>query len=92
MYLEAVELCLKDPQAAAAKIVAIERLRRMKLFRKPRLIPNRHGGRCHDTFASPKKTYRKSGVLFWGYLNDRGSNASETPPLPDLIRAKAQSA
>ncbi len=50
------------------------------------------GRRCRDTFTSLKKTCRKLGVSFWGYLNDRVSNAGEIPPLPDLIRAKAQSA
>ncbi len=51
-----------------------------------------NGRRCRDTFTSLKKTCRKLGVSFWGYLNDRVSNAGEIPPLPDLIRAKAQSA
>lgn len=49
------------------------------------------GRRCRDTFTSLKKTCRKLGVSFWDYLNDRISNASEIPPLPDLIRIKAQS-
>jgi len=51
-----------------------------------------NGRRCRDTFTSLKKTCRKLDVSFWGYLNDRVSNAGEIPPLPDLIRAKAQSA
>lgn len=51
-----------------------------------------NGRRCRDTFTSLKKTCRKLGVSFWDYLNDRVSNAGEIPPLPDLIRAKAQSA
>jgi hypothetical protein len=51
-----------------------------------------NGRRCRDTFTSLKKTCRKLGVSFWNYLNDRVSNAGEIPPLPDLIRAKAQSA
>lgn len=49
------------------------------------------GRRCRDTFISLKKTCRKLGIPFWLYLNDRVSNAGEIPPLPDLIRAKAQS-
>ncbi len=51
-----------------------------------------NGRQCRDTFTSLKKTCRKLGVSFWGYLNDRVSNAGEIPPLPDLIRAKARSA
>ena len=50
-----------------------------------------NGRRCRDTFTSLKKTCRKLGVSFWGYLNDRVSNAGEIPPLPDLIRARARS-
>jgi len=51
-----------------------------------------NGRQCRDTFTSLKKTCRKLGVSFWGYLNDRVSNAGEIPPLPDLIRARARSA
>ena len=51
-----------------------------------------NGRRCRDTFTSLKKTCRKLGVSFWGYLNDRVSNAGEIPPLPDLIRVRARSA
>ena len=50
-----------------------------------------NGRRCRDTFTSLKKTCRKLGVSFWGYLNDRVSNAGEIPPLPDLIRVRARS-
>jgi hypothetical protein len=50
-----------------------------------------NGRRCRDTFTSLKKTCRKLDVSFWGYLNDRVSNTGIIPPLPDLIRAKAQS-
>lgn len=46
---------------------------------------------CRDTFTSLKKTCRKLDVPFWDYLNDRISNANVILPLPDLIRAKAQS-
>ena len=51
-----------------------------------------NGRRCRDTFTSLKKTCRKLDVSFWNYLNDRISNAGAIPPLPDIIRAKAQSA
>lgn len=51
-----------------------------------------NGRRCRDTFTSLKKTCRKLKVSFWRYLNDRVSKAGKIPPLPDLIRAKAQSA
>jgi len=50
-----------------------------------------NGRRCRDTFTSLKKTCRKLGVSFWGYLKDRVSNAGEIPPLPDLIRVRARS-
>ncbi len=49
------------------------------------------GKRCRDTFTSLKKTCRKLGVSFWDYLYDRVSRAGEIPPLPDIIRARAQS-
>lgn len=50
------------------------------------------GRRCRDTFASLKKTCRKLGVSFWDYLYDRVSRAGRTPPLPDLIRVRSDSA
>jgi len=50
-----------------------------------------NGRRCRDTFTSLKKTCRKLGISFWDYLNDRISNTGVIPPLPDIIRAKAQS-
>jgi len=43
------------------------------------------GRRCRDTFASLKKTCRKLGVSFWGYLLDRLSKRNEISPLQDLI-------
>jgi len=49
------------------------------------------GRRCRDTFTSLKKTCRKLGVSFWDYLYDRVSKAGKITPLPDLIRARAQS-
>lgn len=51
-----------------------------------------NGRRSRDTFTSLKKTCRKLDISFWDYLNDRVSNARVIPPLPDLIRARAQSA
>ncbi len=51
-----------------------------------------NGRRCRDTFTSLKKTCRKLGVSFWGYLNDRVSDTGAIPPLPDLIRVRARSA
>ena len=49
------------------------------------------GRRCRDTFTSLKKTCRKLGISFWAYLYDRVSKAHHIAPLPDLIRARAQS-
>lgn len=49
------------------------------------------GRRCRDTFTSLKKTCRKLGISFWDFLTDRITKADKIPPLPDLIRARAQS-
>jgi hypothetical protein len=46
------------------------------------------GRRCHDTFASLKKTCRKLGIGFWGFLEDRVSGKNIIPSLPDLMRLK----
>ena len=43
------------------------------------------GRLCRDTFASLKKTCRKLGVGFWGYLSDRLSGDSLIPWLPNLM-------
>ena len=49
------------------------------------------GRRCRDTFASLKKTCGKLGISFWNYLLDRISGTCLIPPLPELIRQKADS-
>lgn len=49
------------------------------------------GRRCRDTFASLKKTCRKLGVSFWGYLTDRIARINEIPPLGELVKLKAAS-
>jgi hypothetical protein len=49
------------------------------------------GRRARDTFVSLKKTCRKLGLSFWHYLHDRLTRAQQIPPLPQLIRAAAQS-
>lgn len=49
------------------------------------------GRRARDTFVSLKKTCRKLGLSFWHYLQDRLTRAQQIPPLPQLIRAAAQS-
>ena len=46
------------------------------------------GRRCRDTFASLKKTCRKLGIGFWGFLEDRVSGKNLIPSLPDLMRLK----
>jgi hypothetical protein len=48
------------------------------------------GRRCRDTFASLKKTCRKLGVSFWGYLQDRLRGWGRLAPLAELIRERAQ--
>jgi hypothetical protein len=47
------------------------------------------GKRCRDGFASLKKTCRKLGISFWGYLVDRIEQHGDIPPLPDLTRQRA---
>jgi len=47
------------------------------------------GRRCRDTFTSLKKTCRKLGVSFWGYLTDRISRVNEIPRLAELVELKA---
>lgn len=47
------------------------------------------GRRCRDTFASLKKTCRKLGFSFWGYLNDRIGQVGAIPQLPEIVRQRA---
>jgi len=49
------------------------------------------GRKARDTMLSLKKTCQKLGVSFWQYLLDRISQQNLIPPLPQLIRAAAQS-
>jgi hypothetical protein len=49
------------------------------------------GRSARDTFLSVKKTCRKLGLSFWAYLQDRLTRTQQIPPLPQLIRAAAQS-
>lgn len=51
-----------------------------------------NGRRCRDTFASLKKTCRKLGVRFWGYLRDRIRGLATIPRLADLIRERVEEA
>ncbi len=48
------------------------------------------GRRCRDTFLSLKKTCRKLGISFWGYLRDRVGKFHQIPRLSDLIRTAAE--
>jgi hypothetical protein len=48
------------------------------------------GRAARDVFASLKKTCRRLGVNFWGYLQDRVRGHGEIPRLAVLIRAKAE--
>jgi hypothetical protein len=43
------------------------------------------GRQCRDTFSSLKKTCRKLGISFWGYLIDRISCSDHISPLPHII-------
>jgi hypothetical protein len=43
------------------------------------------GRQCRDTFSSLKKTCRKLGISFWGYLIDRISCSDQIPSLPHII-------
>ena len=49
------------------------------------------GRQCRDTFLSLKKTCRKLGLSFWHYLLDRIQGDQAIPPLPVLIRQRANS-
>ena len=49
------------------------------------------GRQCRDTFLSLKKTCRKLGISFWQYLLDRIQGDQAIPPLPVLIRQRANS-
>jgi hypothetical protein len=49
------------------------------------------GRKARDTMLSLKKTCQKLKISFWGYLLDRISGKNIIPPLPQLIRAAAQS-
>lgn len=49
------------------------------------------GRKARDTLLSLKKTCQKLGISFYSYLYDRISKKNLFPPLPQLIRAKAQS-
>ncbi len=90
MYLEALELCLKDPQAAAAKIVAIEKrlcvlekqveelmLQKAKNSKNSSKPPSTDGFKKPNPKSRRKKTGRKSG----GQKGHKGStlNPSDTP-------------
>jgi len=44
-----------------------------------------NGRRCRDTFASLKKTCKKQGIAFWGFLLDRLRREHRVPYLPDLL-------
>ena len=49
------------------------------------------GRKTRDTFASLKKTCRKHGMSFWGYLKSRLLKLEGIPPLSEVIRAAAAS-
>jgi hypothetical protein len=50
------------------------------------------GRLCRDTFASLKKTCRKLGIGFWGYLQDRIKGSGVVPRLAGEISKQAASA
>ena len=47
------------------------------------------GRECRDTFASLKKTCRKLGISFWGYLKDRIALTNQIPALDNIICLRA---
>lgn len=48
------------------------------------------GQKCRDTFATQKKSCRKLGISFWGFLGDRlGVLNNKIPSLSDLVRERA---
>jgi hypothetical protein len=50
------------------------------------------GRRSRDTFASLKKTWRKLGISFWKFLDDRLSGRGDIPRLSELIALRAAGA
>lgn len=48
------------------------------------------GRLARDTFTSLKKTCRKLGINFWGYLLDRIEQRKELPPLSEIIWQRAR--
>jgi len=48
-----------------------------------------NGRRCRDTFVSLKKTCKKQGISFWGFLGDRLRQQNLVPYLPDLLSGNA---
>ncbi len=50
------------------------------------------GRKCRDTFSSLKKTCRKLGISFWGYLVDRISCSDQIPALDSIIEQRIASA
>lgn len=51
-----------------------------------------NGKRARDTFLSLKKTCRKLGISFWGYLLDRLTNANNILPLSLIMEQQSMTA
>ncbi len=63
-----------------------EYVKRRKVSGATRSDPGR---KCRDTFTTLKKTCRKLGVSFWGFLNDRVGGINSIPQLAYLMREKS---
>ena len=91
--VEAVERVVRDSESGDI-LVFLPSERDIREYVKKRKISGSTrsdlGRRCRDTFTSLKKTCRKLGVSFWRYLLDRILDGQAIPPLPTLIRQRAE--
>jgi hypothetical protein len=63
-----------------------EYVKRRKISGSTRSV---EGRKCRDTFAALKKTSRKLGVSFWGYIRDRVGKTFKIPPLSEIMQQRA---
>lgn len=73
----------------AAELAVRRRVRKRNVSFGPVSDAGRH---AWDTMQSLMGTTEKLGVSFWSYLEDRLHGTNAIPPLPELIRLKAQAA
>jgi hypothetical protein len=83
-------LVLKRPEVPLPPHGSERDIREPVIRKKIRGGTRRDRGRqCRDTFLSLKKTGRKLGLSFWHDLLDRIQGDQAIPPLPVLIRQRA---